>query len=269
MPTKDERLVHVTLKVKRAKEHVAELERELRSFLNANPYKVAAKRDPQTRKLIYYIASVEPTPSCLPLIAGDAIQNVMGALDHLAYQIVCSDTGDKPPRAHRIYFPIFDDAAKYKAEKGGKIEGALQDSFDAIDAIKPYKGGNDLLWVLGRLNNIEKHRLLLTVGSLAAGFNMSQVMANNLKGKMDPAFVAMIERMDVFLNFADKGFPLKAGFELFIDAVDAEPNPKQQFRFDIALNEPGVIEGKPLLETVHQLVNLVEGIVTALTPRLK
>ena len=92
MPTVDERLKQVTLKIKRAKEHVSDLEREMRSFLDTNPYKVGAKHDPQTRKLIYYVTSAESTPDCLPLIAGDAIQNLMSALDHLAYQLVCSDT---------------------------------------------------------------------------------------------------------------------------------------------------------------------------------
>ena len=93
MPTVDERLKHITLKIKRAKEHVADLERQLRAFLESGPYKVGAKHDPQTRKLIYYVTSAEPIPDCLPLVAGDAIQNLMSALDHLAYQIVCSDTG--------------------------------------------------------------------------------------------------------------------------------------------------------------------------------
>ncbi len=123
------------------------------SRFDANPYKVGAKHDPQTRKLIYYVASVEPTPECLPLIAGDAIQNLMSALDHLAYQIVCSDTADNPPNPNWIYFPIADDAAKYEAVKRGKIKGARQETFDAIDALKPYKGGNDLLWILYKLKN--------------------------------------------------------------------------------------------------------------------
>ena len=39
-----------------------------------------------------------------------------------------------------------------------------KDAVDAIDAIKPYKGGNDTLWRLHGLNNIDKHRLLITVG---------------------------------------------------------------------------------------------------------
>src|SRR5438132_5583994 len=35
----------------------------------------------------------------------------------------------------------------------------------AIDALRPYKGGNDVLWQLHELNNVDKHRLILTVGS--------------------------------------------------------------------------------------------------------
>lgn len=85
----------------------------------------------------------------------------MSALDHLAYQLVCSDTGDNPPNPNWIYFPISDDASKYRQKKSGKIAGAAQATFDAIDGLKPYKGGNDLIWKLYRLNNIEKHRLLL------------------------------------------------------------------------------------------------------------
>ena len=33
---------------------------------------------------------------------------------------------------------------------------------DAIDAAKPYKGGNDELWVLHRLDIADKHHALLT-----------------------------------------------------------------------------------------------------------
>jgi hypothetical protein len=240
----------------------------MRSFLDTNPYKVGAKHDPQTRKQIYYVASAESTPDCLPLIAGDAIQNLMSALDHLAYQLVCSDTSDNPPNPNWIYFPIADNAAKYEAVKRGKMKGARQETFDMIDALQPYKGGNDLLWVLYKLNNIEKHRLLLTVGSQAAGVNLGQLMSGLLGSTFPAEAVAAFESMNIFLNPADKGFPLKAGFELYIGAIDEKPNPKQQFRFSVALSEPGIIEGKALLETVHQLTTLVEGIVGTLTPRL-
>jgi hypothetical protein len=194
---------------------------------------------------------------------------MMSALDHLAYQIVCCDTEDNPPNPNWIYFPIAEDSAKYEAKKHGKMEGACQGTFDAIDSLKPYKGGNDLIWTLYQLNNIEKHRLLLTVGSHATGINLGQYLAHNLRGTFPVGAVDAFESMNVFLNPADKGFPLKAGFELLIGDVDEQPNPKQQFRFAVALNEAGVIDGKSVIETVNQFVKLVEGIVTTLTPRLK
>jgi hypothetical protein len=81
--------------------------------------------------------------------------------------------------------------------------------------------------------------------------------------------VEALKGMNKFLMPADKGFPLKPGFELYTGGPDEEPDPNQQFRFDVALSEPGIVEGKPLVETLHQLTTLVESIVTALAPLLK
>lgn len=266
----DDRLKHVTLKVKRAYEHIAACEQQLQMFLESRPYKVGAKRDPKNRKLIYYVESVEPIPDCIPLIVGDAIQNLMSALDHLAYQIVCNDTGDKPPNPKNVYFPIADNVTKYVANKHRKMEGARQQSFDAIDALKPYKSGNDQLWTLHKLNNIEKHRMLLTSGSQAGGINACQLMAVQISSTFPPEDVAALGSMNaIFLVPTDNGFPLTAGFELYIGGVDEKPHPKQQFIFDVVLSEPGVIEGKPILETLNQFAKLVDDIVATLSPLVK
>ena len=130
----DKQLKHVDLKIERAKKHTAHLQSELRTFLDSSPYKIAYKHDPQTQKLIYYVSSADPVPENLPLIAGDAIQNLVTALDHLAYQIVCSDTGNNPPSPHKIYFPVADDAAKYEASKHRKLEGATEEMETEIRA---------------------------------------------------------------------------------------------------------------------------------------
>jgi len=198
----------------------------------------------------------------------------MSALDHLAYQIVCSDTGDDPPNPKAIYFPIADDAAKYEAGKRPKLKGARQETFDAIDVLKPYKGGNDLLWSLSRLNNIEKHRLLIAVGSMFQSLNLgahiSVMMSDFISTRPDDPFYGKeIPVLDAFYRPADVLFPLKVGDELFIDLPDAKVNEKLQFRFSVALYEPQIVEAQSLLDTVHQLTALVEGIVGALTPRLK
>jgi hypothetical protein len=274
MPTIAKRLIQIDLKVKRAKKHVADLDREIHVFLDTKPYRVAVKRDPQSRKVIYYVSSVELTPDCLPLIAGDVIQNLSTALDHLAYQIVCSDTGDKPPTPSRIYFPIADSPDEYESRKDGQIKGAAQESFNAINALKPYKGGNELLWSLYRLNNIEKHRLLITVGSMFQSVNLGahlqSVMTQAIAADPNnPLHGIPVPTVDAFYKPADGLFPLKVGDELLIDLADAKVNENLQFRFNVALYEPQIIEAQAIIETLHQLTTLVEGIVAALTPRLR
>jgi len=124
MPTANERLSQVWPKVERAEKHIDDVNAESLAFFKTNPYVVSTKRDLQTRQPIYYLSSTKPIPSHIALIAGDAIQCLMSALDHLAYQIVCAGTNDNPPNPNWIYFPIQDDAAKYEAKKMRKIEGA-------------------------------------------------------------------------------------------------------------------------------------------------
>ena len=94
-------------------------------------------------------------------------------------------------------------------------------------------------------------------------------MAGHLSGVFPAEAVGTFKSMNIFINPADKGFPLTEGFELYVGAVGEEPNPKQQFRFDVVLNEPGIVDGKPLLETINRLTILVDDVVTALAPRLK
>jgi hypothetical protein len=138
---------------------------------------------------------------------------------------------------------------------------------DAIDATKPYKGGNDQLWRLHRLNNIDKHRLLVTVGAAFRSFNVGA----HLMGQMIKAGIGMhlglkpgaeIPVPDIYLSPTDKLFPVRAGSELFTDMPDAEVNYKMNFLIDIAFGEPGISEGEPLVETLRGTLDLVGNIVS-------
>lgn len=264
----DERLATIRIKIERAKEHIRQIETEVRSFLMTNPYIVRTKRDPQTRKLIYYLVSVRDTPARMSAIAGDVLHNLRSALDHLAYHLVLVGGGTP---SKQTYFPISDDAATYKTEQPGKVKGIRPDAIKAIDAIKPYGGGNDTLWCLHRLDNVDKHRLLITIGSAYRSVNIGPHMHRMMMRTWNDAGFAdadKIPMLDVFLNPADRMFPLKAGDELFIDAPDAEVNEQMQFRFEVAFGEPQVVEGEPLIETLHQMIDLVDNIVLSFRPFL-
>jgi hypothetical protein len=162
-------ITNIRAKIERADEHIHEFESELLAFKKTDPYKIGTKHDPQTRRLIYYITKADDVPARLSLIAGDALQNLRTALDYLAWQLVPASK-----RSAQTAFPISDDATKYEAEKTRKIKGMAKAAVDAIDATKPYKGGNDTLWRLHRLNNIDKHRLVITVGAAFRSFNIGQ-----------------------------------------------------------------------------------------------
>lgn len=100
-----DRLDGALTKVERAKQHVGDLEAELRAFHGTNPYVVAAKRNPETHQLVYYVASVQEVPRSISAIAGDVLQNLRSALDHLAYQLVCSGLGGNPRSKRRAPLP--------------------------------------------------------------------------------------------------------------------------------------------------------------------
>lgn len=133
----------------------------------------------------------------------------------------------------------------------------------AIDATKPYLGGNDTLWRLHKLNNVDKHRLLITVGfalrSLDVGSYISQRMGElfpNTGGS--PIF-------SLFLRPADRLFPMEVGDEIFSHPL-GEGVKEMSFRFDVAFGEPGVIDGEPLLEALQKMINAVEQLVGSFEP---
>ena len=147
----------------------------------------------------------------------------------------------------------------YEKEKGRKTKGISQSALNLIDKAKPYKGGNDILWEIHELNNIDKHRLLVTVGSSFGSVDIGAHMQELMKTSF-PNFD--MPEMPVFIKPADILFPLKYGDELFIDAPDAKPISNMKFRFNLVLNEPGIVEGKPITGLVQSMIAEVENLIT-------
>ena len=260
--TAQERLELITVKVERAKEHLQLLANEVRRYLDTQPYIVSVKRDPESRRLIYFVESIRSMPLRLSAILGDTIHNLRSALDHLAYQLVWVGTG-KVPSSH-VYFPIADDPAKYPEKRDRQLKGATPRTVAAIDDLKPYKGGNENLWRLHKLDNVDKHRVVITAGSafrsVNIGAHMSREMQKLLASSPNATQSSEMPSLDTFFRPADRLFPLKPGDELFIDGPDAEPNEKLQFRFEVAFGEEGIVFDEPIVETLSSMVTVMENI---------
>jgi hypothetical protein len=148
-------------KIKRAKKHIADLDTVIKSFDNSKPHRIDTKDDPQTGQKVFYLAETAEIPIDVALIAGDALHNMRSALDHLTMQLHLAGKFRPTIDVDKIEFPFWKDSAKYKAGFDGVIKGSVKGVKDAIDALKPYPGGNDDLWAIYHLDIIDKHRLLL------------------------------------------------------------------------------------------------------------
>jgi hypothetical protein len=246
-------------KIEHAKELFELLRTELEKFNKANPYQVATKIDPQTQQLIYYVDKSEDVPEKIPLLAGDIVQNLRSALDHLAYGLFIHNSGITSNARH-VCFPVAADLQKYEARKINDTRGISNSAISLIDAIKPYKGENDTIWRIHELNNIDKHRTLVTVGSSFQSMDIGAHMIAAIRA-LSPKH-RDIPDMPLFLKPADNLFPLKPGSELFIDEPNAEPNPKMQFRFNVVFNEQDIVTGEPIIDVIQSMIDGV----TALAP---
>ena len=274
----DERLGLVRLKVERAEMHFIELDAAIRTFMATKPYRVVRKVGPQYP---YEISRADPVPDSIGAIIGDAVQNLRSALDHLSRQLLFVamqvETSDAETQ-----FPIRNKASEYESLLGRiKKQGFLrEDAFDALQGIKAYKGGKgNALWVLNRLNNIDKHRVILTTGASLQSVNLGAAISRmplpsykaadgtrrelgtGLPIPRDPPIA------NLFIRPAEIQCPLKLGDKLLINA-GMEMDPDNDFRFDISLNEPEVTQPRPILETVKEFTDIVDATIRALRPCL-
>lgn len=266
----DERLALVQTKIDRANKHFKELEVAINAFLATNPYEVVGKQDSHTRQITYYIARVEPIPFYLAAMTGDVIQNLRSALDHLAMQLYL--VGPMGGDERSVYFPTDSSATQYNSSAPGKVRGMRQDAIDAINALEPYDGGKGADFsLLNRLNRIDKHRLLITVGFSLNSSNVGPIVLGLAKAQVAKAWPAKkftFERLDIFLSPANRMFNLKVGDILETVPPESEVYKKSDFRFNVSLNEPGVIECEPLLDTLSRFGELVNRTLSNFRPLL-
>jgi hypothetical protein len=247
------------MKLERAKRHLTDLQNAVRAFFDTKPYKFSGKPNTQTHKTVYTMDSVELIPAEIPLIAGDVIQTLRSALDHVAYQLFRRGPGGKGDSKH-IYFPIAENKLKYDKQKGGQTSGMSSQAVAAIDVIQPYGGGNNVLWHLHALNKIDKHRLMLTAGSAVRSVDFGAYITKTAP-KESPLSLA---NLSFFLKPADNDYPLEVGTIVFTDiGLEAIELP---IEFEIVLYEKRIVEGKPLLETVHAMIVAVEKVIADLRP---
>jgi hypothetical protein len=168
-------------KLRRAYKHIGEVEQIIEAFINSKPHRLVCEVQMDSPyqafvKVRLRIAQEGPRATRLSNAVGDAVYDLRSALDHLVWELTIRNRGHHPrepiPLGHplrRVGFPIFLDPAKFApkkadgtlAKRGGgtdMMSGLLVKQRARIEALQPFGDPKHLLWVLGELALVDKHR---------------------------------------------------------------------------------------------------------------
>lgn len=249
-------LAGVRVKIERAKKHIADLRAAWDPIgyadTNSSPYRTYTDIDPKTREQIVRMAILDPLDPNLGAIAGDAVHNLRSALDLLMWQLVIAGGGT--PNDETM-FPIGRSKKNFETALAGRIQGASANVRVLMESLKPYKGGNDALWRIHRIDIVDKHHVLIPTGiAIEAVMVPDNVPFDGARRRMIPNLIS------------DPIFPLEDGAEILRlppSSTDPEVNVHAEAICEVAFSEPEVVIGKAMIPTLTQLANYVEGVVHA------
>jgi hypothetical protein len=246
------------LKVNRADQHISDLNALFETLKNGELYTIFAEEQPNPRGKFYSLGvrKIAELPCKFPLILGDAIHNLRTALDLAMCEMVIADKG-KP--THRTRFQFAETAKKLETTlQEGSLQCLKPDIVRTIvDKIRPYDaGGDNALLGLHALDIRDKHTLLIPVLSIA------EAHIKELLAVSDEFGVLSTWRSERWIIGADnvlhaQGFGVPVPVQFKFQGQYAIPT-------DVIFDRGQAFEGKSVIPTLHQLSQLVRGILDTL-----
>ena len=240
------RLALIRAKVERAKQNLEDMETHLEEFYENMAF---SHEDPDVTHA--FVNRNEPVRTTFDALcaASDVVNNLRAALDHLVYQLIDVHSPNSTADVlERCCFPICDNVASYESAKRRKVKGISPDAMKILDSCKPYKNSGNPLWEIDELNNIGKHRLILTVGKDVfcwadwIGRRMSMVPFFRYKFS-SPHFAGIYGSTKV--------------------------NDHGEFASPKPVGEPQVVDCNALLPKLHQFVDFVDALIDKFLPVLE
>lgn len=238
-----EQMVDIRSKVQWAAKRIEEFKIELRTFLGKNPYSLRIEDDLEGGDPFVHIIKADPVPPEISLLAGDVFQNLRSALDYL----VCALVRANGKTVDGNSFPIFDHAPTSSADKRAfrrKVEGIREEIIQVIGDTHPYQGGDNKLWRLHRLNNIDKHNLLVAAWGGVTAVNGLPPIVDQWIGNR-------------WVGLSGVPFPLKEGDKFTPNITGVKVDKNTSLFLEVALNEVGVAEGYPLILALNESFHAV------------
>jgi hypothetical protein len=229
-------------KLARAKDHLAELKREVLSFIQHDPCDILTEPHPdKPEHVVYKLCLTKQLPDGLSEITGDVVDNLRSALDHAMYAVSLASGCTKPLNA---YFPFSRNATNFEANLKGRCADVPQEIYPLLRTYEPYQGGSKLLWALNQVCIANKHKLLVPIG--ASTFSVETVIEGT--GFVSMPYTPIWDRTknEMVMLTAEYGVKLDGHFK---------------FGVYVAFGEIEGVDGQPALETLEAFVGMVETII--------
>lgn len=254
-----EPLAGVSLKIGRAKAHLAELEESIAAALESDAEHFLGEFDPESKHHIYRAQNLPIVDSQWPLQIGEVTYQLRSALDHLAWQLVERE-GLTPNK--ETQFPIRESLLGKKQQllplkvllplsKDCEVLRMLSECQpyygDGTTELSPFDAHRHPLWILKTLNNIDKHRLLLVV---VQTLNIEGMYWGAVPGGKPPK---------PYLSAAalEEGTPV-AAFDFDGAEAPADFNPHLSLKVVIREEEAALISHAPVGPALDSLIRYVE-----------
>jgi hypothetical protein len=180
-------LTSVRAKLARSQEHAQTVKREVKAWINRNPYSSIEKTSADTTRHSVILMVNEPAHfQRWTLMFADFLSNLRAALDYLVFAIAMRESAPDPPRYEgSLMFPITDCRAKFddavSRHRLGDISAGMRRAIQQVQPYnRPHKHLPPLLAILRDFNNADKHKLLRLGYAAVSEGNMS------LTGDMPP-----------------------------------------------------------------------------------
>jgi hypothetical protein len=189
----------------------------------------------------------QPFPEALGVIVGDAANNLRAALDHAVYGVAIGSGRVNNPR--EAYFPFSRTAVEFESNMKGRCKHVPHEIYPLFRTLKPYRGGNTLLWALNELCVLDKHK---TVTPIGGGSLRNKAHVSSTSGGF--------WKMPVIHTW-DRA---KNEMILLTARADAKIHHELDFTFFVAFDEIPTIEGRPLDGVLNEMVGEVESVLWAI-----
>lgn len=246
----DERIILIRIKIERAKKHLRDFAADISAVERRTV--VIRKRDNERRESAAsginvsfsqgfpnhdsFLDTVVCSPD-VPAGVGDIAHNLRTALDHLmCHMLVVAGSAV----TNRDGFPISESLARYESRRNGLVNRIRPKAIEALDLLKPYKGGNLDLWRIHELDRIDKHRALAPFAS-------------------DFIF---------FADWFDGDFLFKQDAPALAGLYDSQVEQDLQFELEKSLCSPRPLGRDAILPSLHQMIGVTESLVISFKPFL-